>query len=201
MIFNEERKVMFWVLAKEPIVTEYRNQVLGCYENMPATPLNENETVVWEGADLLIHPKLTDNGLVEATAKDLLDKGMYRLADNEVLVGEDVKMLYEFPIPEELVKPALNYETLTWEETATPEELEEAAWDAEVVFYNEELDFASKAHAELACEIITAEMFEEVKLYMKEIDPYRITKKKKKKGKATVKASRPQRPPVFDRYN
>ncbi|MGL5962905.1 MAG: hypothetical protein ACRCZ2_00680 [Fusobacteriaceae bacterium] len=105
------------------------------------------------------------------------------------------------PIPDKPNGLKLEYNGSEWIETASAEEMEDSDWNSEVEFYNSELEFASKATAELACEIITTEMFEDVKLYMKEIDPYRITKKKKKKGKATVKASRPQRPPVFDRYN
>lgn len=61
-----------------------------------------------------------------------------------------------------------NYEKMEWTETATEEDF----FKQKVVFYNKELEFASKASVELVCGIITEDVFEEVKDYMKSIDPY-----------------------------
>lgn len=63
-----------------------------------------------------------------------------------------------------------------WIETATQEECEGYKFIEDVKFYNKELEFASKANIELACGIITEDVFEEVKTYMKSIDPYAGTK-------------------------
>lgn len=77
-----------------------------------------------------------------------------------------------------------------WIETATAEEIEKNKLIKNIKFYNDELEFASKATTELACEIISSEIFEEVKIYMNAINPYVGTKK----------FSTLQRPKIFERY-
>lgn len=88
--------------------------------------------------------------------------------------------------PEGFTMP--EYNGSEWVETATEEDI----FKSRVAFYNSELEFASKATAELACEIITQESYNEVKSYMKAIDPYA--------PKMFSMKSSVQRPNVFDRY-
>lgn len=193
MIVNETIKEMYWVLDKSFIVEKYENRLK--YVSDEEVVANEDE-VVHFGYKLLMFPFLKEDGtLREATDKELIDKGICSLAENEVLVGDSVKFIYEFPVPEGMAKPVFNKETLKWEETATAEEIAEYAFKQSVSFYNSELDFASKATAELVCEIITPEMYEDVKSYMKAIDPYAPKKMSARKLKAI------SRPSVFDRYN
>lgn len=90
--------------------------------------------------------------------------------------------------PNDMIKAEWNgYE---WIETATVEEIEKNKLIKNIKFYNDELEFASKATAELACEIISSEVFEEVKIYMNAINPYIEAKHFK-----TL-----QRPKIFERY-
>lgn len=109
---------------------------------------------------------------IEESERDIL----IHESNNEgkiILVDSEDKLYSEFlPCPIGFLKPIFNYRTVEWEETATPEEIEENVWREEVKFYNEELEFASKANVELVCGIITEDIFEEVKTYMKSIDPY-----------------------------
>ncbi|MGL5191860.1 MAG: hypothetical protein ACRC7S_19635 [Cetobacterium sp.] len=80
---------------------------------------------------------------------------------------------------------------ISWEEQFEENELEEMKFRAEVRFYNQELEFASKAVAELKCDIISPEDFEDVKVYMQSIDPYAQTYKSR---------DRKTRPDIFNRY-
>ena len=191
MIFNTEIKSIYWVLEKKAVVEECRNQLRYTSETevIPA-----DDEVVYFGSNILRHPFLENGKLREATDRELLDKGLYTLSENEVLVGDTAKMIYEFPIPEGMAKPVFNKETLKWEETATAEEIAEHVLRQSVSFYNSELEFASKATAELACEIISPEMYNDVKSYMKAIDPYAQPTR-------TIMELKINRPSIFDRYN
>lgn len=191
MIFNTEIKSIYWVLEKKAVVEEYRNQLR--YTSITEVAPTEDE-IVYFGSNILRHPFLENGKLREATDKELLDKGLYTLSENEVLVGDFIKMIYEFPIPEEMAKPVFNKEVLKWEETATQPEIDEHRFKQSVAFYNSELEFASKATAELACEIISPEMYNDVKSYMKAIDPYA-------QPNVAVFALKINRPSIFDRYN
>lgn len=144
------------------------------------------------------HPKIVNDSLEEKTRIELVEEGIEELRDGEVLrfkvqpLSEDnsqEKEIAYIPCPEGILKP--KWVSPEWVEDATEEEIAEHNFKESVKFYNEELDFASKATAELACNIITEEMFEDVRLYMKAIDPYSQAK--------TISSI--QRPSIFDRYN
>lgn len=77
--------------------------------------------------------------------------------------------LLDFPCEENFIQPVFDYKGLKWVEGAN----ENDRLQSLIIFYNNELQFASKANAEFACGIITEESFEEVKIYMKAIDPYK----------------------------
>ncbi|MGL5962994.1 MAG: hypothetical protein ACRCZ2_01135 [Fusobacteriaceae bacterium] len=89
-----------------------------------------------------------------------------------------------------MLRGVWNHDLNIWEETATQEEVIEHKLKEAVTFYNSELKFASNATTELLCELITVETFEEVKTYMKAIDPFAIA--------TTLEV--PNRPSIFDRY-
>lgn len=95
-------------------------------------------------------------------------------------------------VPDGMLRAVWNYDLNIWEETATQEEIELHEFNIARDFYNSELEFASKATAELACEIITPEMYDDVRSYMRAIDPYA---QKKTRTMSTI-----QRPTVFDKY-
>ncbi|MGL5051057.1 MAG: hypothetical protein ACRC6E_10600 [Fusobacteriaceae bacterium] len=151
------------------------------------------------------HPKLDQsNTIVEKTRIELVEEGIEPLNDGEILrftmqpleegsepVQTEEKEIVYIPCPVEMFKP--KWETPEWVESATLEELEEKAFNESIEFYNEELTFASKATAELQCEIISEEMFLSVKEYMQAIDPYAVNTLE---VKAVV-----SRPSIFDRYN
>lgn len=142
MIFNENKTKRYFVLEKKAIVEECRNQYRGAYES-ERKPMGDE--VVYHAYELLRHPFLQEDGtLREATDKELLDKGIYRLADNQVLVGDTAKYIYEFPIPEGIVKPVFNKDRLEWEETATDKEIEEAGRIAYIGYINDELEATNK---------------------------------------------------------
>ncbi|MGL5716613.1 MAG: hypothetical protein ACRCX2_26600 [Paraclostridium sp.] len=113
---------------------------------------------------------------------EIKDNEVYMYIDNNVKV---------FKKPVNMIKPNFDYSQLKWIETATPEEIEENVWRDEIRFYNEELGFATKAVAELKCEIISQDDFEDVKVYMQSIDPYAQTYKFR---------DRKIRPDIFNRY-
>lgn len=134
------------------------------------------------------------NTVREATRFELISDGIEQLFEGEFLHEGSVKNIHDFEIPEGTVRPVFNYETLEWKESATSEEISEYAFKQSVSFYNSELEFASKATAELACEIISPEMYEDVKSYMKAIDPYAQPSRTRMELKIN-------RPSIFDRYN
>lgn len=136
---------------------------------------------------------IQDGAIVKKTRDMLVSDGIEELFENEYLKNGLIVTIPKSP--KDIVKPIFNKDTDKWEETATAEEIAEHAFRQSVAFYNSELDFASKATAELACEIITPEMYEDVKSYMKAIDPYAPKKMSARKLKAI------SRPSVFDRYN
>lgn len=93
-------------------------------------------------------------------------------------------------VPDGMLRAVWNCDLKIWEETATQEEIELHEFNLARDFYNSELEFASKATAELACDIIDQETFEDVREYMRAIDPYT--------QKRTMSAI--QRPSIFDKY-
>jgi hypothetical protein len=135
--------------------------------------------------------RLFDDGRVEITQEEfeivnnMYEQGCFVTYENDKFTKKQI-----VGTQDDKIRPILDYDKLEWIETATEEEITENVFIESVRFYNAELEFASKATAELACDIITAEMFEDVKLYMKSIDPYAETQ-------STLTISRP---PVFDRY-
>ncbi|MGL5049333.1 MAG: hypothetical protein ACRC6E_01705 [Fusobacteriaceae bacterium] len=129
------------------------------------------------------HPKLVDGVIVEKTQEELKLESIIPLQDGEIIENNAI-------ITKE--KPTgykVEWITPNWVETATDEEIAEIVLNESIGFYNEELTFASKATAELACTIISELEFEDVKAYMKAIDPYSVTK-----------LTRPPRPSIFDKY-
>ncbi|MGL5100374.1 MAG: hypothetical protein ACRC6B_10180 [Fusobacteriaceae bacterium] len=130
------------------------------------------------------YPKLVNGVLVEKTQEELKLELIIPLVDGEFI--QDNKIIT-------IDKPEgynIIWQNNKWIELATEEEIQEINYKDSVDFYNEELAFASKATAELACTIISELEFEDVKAYMKAIEPYSITK-----------LSRPPRPSIFNRYN
>lgn len=132
------------------------------------------------------NPKIVDGTLEEKTRVDLVNEGLEELRLGEVIQGDEIIYI---PCPAGLFKP--KWESPEWVEEATEEEIEIILFDESVKFYNEELEFAAKASAELMCEIITLEMYEDVKSYMQAIDPY---------GQPMRAYSAPQRPELFNKY-
>lgn len=117
------------------------------------------------------HPKwnAVSQHMEEKTRYELVVEGIEQLVDGEYL-GDGVIIAVE---PDEtLIKPKWNADTHIWEESATPEEIEEALLKEQVDFYNDELQFANKALTERACETISQQEFDEVKAYIQEINPY-----------------------------
>lgn len=171
---------MVYAVSQEPI--EFYKEILG-------------ENAVEFYTDNLPYYVAIDGDTVrEATNLELYESGIYELLEGEFIHGDKILNVYDFEIPEGILKPAFNYDELRWEETATAEEIAEHAFRQSVSFYNSELDFASKATAELACEIISPEMYEDVKSYMKAIDPYAQPSRTRMELKIN-------RPSIFDRYN
>ncbi|MGL5962727.1 MAG: hypothetical protein ACRCZ0_12365 [Cetobacterium sp.] len=187
MEINDTRKVIFWILEKKPILEKYRNQLRYTTDEKPLKI--ESDEVLFQGKELLKHPKLSNGSLVEATEKDLVEKGIYKLSDGEFIIGEEVKNKYNYIYPTDIYKPVFNYEKLQWEEGATDEELEDYIFNKKIDFYNEELNFGTKANIEYICNLITEEEMEEVKNYIIAIDPF--------KGGLLTETKRPS---VFDRY-
>lgn len=137
----------------------------------------------WATNDFFSNPKIQDGCIVDKSVEDLKIEGIIPLEDGEVILEQKVVVI---PKPNGY---KIQWESPNWVEKATEEEIEEIEFNASVSFYNSELEFASKATAELLCEIITADMFEDVKLYMRAIDPY--------SQKQFAKISRPL---LFDKY-
>lgn len=149
-----------------------------------------------------VYPKLDENGeIVEKKRVELIQEGIEELRDGEYI---DNGILIEVPCTEKFLKRVWNKVTHVWEEGATPEEIAEAAHDANVAFYNEELNFAGKAHTEYGCGIIGEAEFNEVKAYMASIDPYAPATVEepapKMRAMSFAVKSKPSRPSIFDRY-
>ncbi|MGL5965021.1 MAG: hypothetical protein ACRCZ9_05105 [Fusobacteriaceae bacterium] len=191
MYIKNKAKIKFWILEKEAILKEYRNQLLGCYDEKPDYKLTDEEIIIFESINLLNNPALQEDGtLREATQKELYETGLYELHEGELFSGDKIVTKYDFEIPQELKKPDFDYEKLVWIETATQEEIEEIELQDSILFYNKELDLASKANFEYICNLITDEQIEEVKNYIIAIEPF------KSGFLANVK-----RPDIFSRYN
>lgn len=58
----------------------------------------------------------------EATTIELYERGIYELADGEFLKDGRIYNIYQFPIPEGIVLPYFNKDTLEWEDVATLED-------------------------------------------------------------------------------
>ena len=191
MIFNETIRKKYFVLDKQTIIDKYENR-LKYVSEVKVTP--KEDEVVYYDYKLLMFPFLQENGtLREATDRELIEKGICSLAENQVLVGEEAKYTYEFPMSPDLVKPIFDKNTLQWVESATPEEIVEHEENKKVEFYNSELNLATKAFTEYDLGLATEQDIQEVKSYMCSINPYR-------NGVMLFRVSTPQRPSIFDRY-
>lgn len=126
----------------------------------------------------------------EATLEESYNRGDYTLSSNEYYKDGFIKTIP--PCPDEIYIGKFNPDTEEWEETATIEEISQKEFNKSVEFYNKELEYASKATAEFACDIIDQSEFNEVKSYMRSIDPY-----SKRTLIAKVSLNRPN---VFMRY-
>lgn len=168
---------MVYAVSQEPI--KFYKEILG-----------EN-AVEFYTDNLPYYVSIDGDTVREATNLELYESGMYELLEGEFIHGNKILNVNDFEIPEGTLKPAFNYDELKWVETATQEEIDDYNWKEEVRFYNQELEFASKAVAELKCDIISPEDFEDVKVYMQSIDPYAQTYKFR---------DRKTRPDIFNRY-
>lgn len=200
MILNENEKERYYILEKKAIIEEYKNHIIRI-SDFPIMIHDGNDEafsvsdyIVYKGVELLSHPFLQEDGtLREATDRELVEKGIYTLAEDQVLVGENAKYIYEFPISDTLVKPVFNKETLEWVESATPEEIAEHEKKTKYEFYNSELNLATKAFTEYDLGLATEEDLQEVKLYMCSISPYQ-------KETMLFRMAKVKRPSIFDRY-
>lgn len=144
-----------------------------------------------------LHPTVENGTLREMTRLEKVKAGIENLADGEKIIvinpeiGEAYEKIEYVSKPEGLKVEWINFE---WVETATEEELATEEFRVAREFYNEELEFASKATAELMCEIISADEYAGVKEYMQAIDPYAQTMR-------VARLSAPVRPSIFDKYN
>lgn len=130
------------------------------------------------------YPKLVDGILIEKTTEELKLEGIMKLSEGDIVFDGKVVNI-EKPDGVKVV-----WDIDGWVETATIEEIEEHNFKKALNFYNEELEFAGKAATEFACEIIAKSTFDEVKEYMKAIDPTVVVK-----GYYV-----PNRPSIFDKY-
>lgn len=142
----------------------------------------------WATEDFISHPKIKDDMLVEKSVDELKIEGVIPLVDGEVIANGILEII---PKPNGYKIEWVNFE---WKETATEEEISEIEFNKSVDFYNAELEFASKATAELGCEIITVEEYQPVKDYMKAIDPYN------KPISRAVSLKSITRPSIFNKY-
>lgn len=131
----------------------------------------------------------------EATEFDLYKLGRRQLHGVEFIHNDEILNINNFPIPSGIYKPVFNYETLTWEEGLTQEEIDAIKLVEYLKFYNTELEYASKARVEFDVELITEADYNEVRAYIRAINPYSVD------GKPTVKPIVMARPNVFNRYN
>lgn len=150
-----------------------------------------NNSIEFYGDNLPYYLTVVGEEVREATNIELYKSGIYELTEGEFINNDSILNIGNFGVPEDMVKPVFDHKTLCYIETATAEEIDEYNFKESVSFYNSELEFASKATAELACNIIDENTFEDVRIYMRAIDPYAQTKI------LTV----PKRPSIFDKYN
>lgn len=158
-MFKEVREIKekIYVLFKKDIVENYRNRIYMILEDKEQlkNPMITSDYVVYIGTELLKNPFLQEDGILrEATGKELIDKGLYILEDYEVLVGDDIKNIYEFPIPEELIIPQFDKENLVWIESATSED-KVSFWKNRCKEISQQMLVLEKAGLEGDCEYIT----------------------------------------------
>ncbi|MGL5712695.1 MAG: hypothetical protein ACRCXX_04040 [Cetobacterium sp.] len=156
-----------------------------------------------------VHPETGE--IVSKERIELIQEGIESLNPGEYISDG---VIIEVPRPEGLYEYVWNETTLSWEEGKTEEEIAQIQHEAHVRYYNAELEFASKATAELKCGIITEEDFVPVAEYMRSIDPYapavvgegptvRTTMKFSLPGTPQSRSTgndTPTRPSIFDRY-
>lgn len=184
----------------------YTNELVRFHKNYPYTfeLLEEKGLKVsdvckefkedWWATDKEFLNPVVDNGVLrEKTKYELYIVGEYTLLEGEKVENLDIIIIGK---PTNMLKPIWDYSIFIWSESATEQEIYEHEFNKSVDFYNTELEFASKATAELSCEIITVEQFEDVKMYMKAIDPY-----KQKSRSIAVMQSPISRPELFKKYD
>lgn len=70
--------------------------------------------------DTLPHYITVDGDIArEATTIELYERGIYELVDGEFLKDGRIYNIYQFPIPDGIVLPYFNKDTLEWEDVAT----------------------------------------------------------------------------------
>ncbi|MGL4948328.1 MAG: hypothetical protein ACRC42_02995 [Mycoplasma sp.] len=196
MQYVDNKVLKYWVLEKEPIVNEYRNQVTGCYETEPMDYV-DGRYIIYYGSELLRHPKLTENNLlIEATNKELIEKNICKLDDGEFLVGDIIKTKYDYPIQGKFIIPEFDYDELKWVESASDEEIKRGKLAEYVRFYSDELEFAAKAYIEFSIGILSEAQYSYVSKYISLINPY------DEHGVLSFRTiGEVNRPNVFSRYN
>ncbi|MGL4998353.1 MAG: hypothetical protein ACRC5T_05235 [Cetobacterium sp.] len=180
----------FYVGKKE--ATKHQSMVYAVSDTKIEDYINKinSDAIEFYGEDLPFYLTVVNGDEVrEATDIELYKSGIYKLYESEFIKDDTIMNINDFEIPDNIVKPVFNYGDTVWEESATEEEIDEYIFNEHVKFYNSELEFATKVNTEFTYGIIESVVYEQVKEYIIDIDPYRP---------ATFKSI--QRPAVFDRY-
>lgn len=148
------------------------------------------------------NPKVVNGQLIEKTRVELVEEGIETLHEGEILrfkvmslteggapVEAEEKEIIFVPRPAEMLKPV--WESPEWVESATEEEIAEHNLSKAKLFYSKEKEYYELVDLDYELELVTEEEMQEVKAYMRAINPYY----------SHLRMTRiAERPLIFDRY-
>lgn len=79
--------------------------------------------IEYVGDNLPYYLTFEEDGTVrEATTVELYKKGIYKLSENEFIKDDKLYSIYDFPIPNDMIRPVFDKESLEWKDKSSCED-------------------------------------------------------------------------------
>lgn len=149
-------------------------------------------SIEFYGDNLPFYLTVLENDEVrEATNIELYKYGLYELSESEFVKDDNIYNISDFAIPENIVKPIFNKETMSWEEGASEKEIADFLFNLKVEKYAREKTYYDFYILDLEQKNIPEDALEkeEVIQYMRSINPF-----------YALEMNEIKRPDVFNKY-
>ncbi|MGL4653900.1 hypothetical protein [Cetobacterium sp.] len=162
-------------------------------KNHETPPLN-SDCIIYKGYDLPENIYFDGEKIRESTRYERIRDGVSSLFENEFIKDGVIYNILDFKQIEGAIKQEFDFDKMEWIETATEEEKRNSEMLKYKNFYLKELQLSTLAQIEFEVGLLTEQEYNNIKFYIRAINPYKEDKIQQTKSVAVI------RPEVLNRY-